>query len=346
MNEFFFNNNKEITRKIEKYNTFVSIDCILGNYPLLKCKQTKNNNVIVWRSNDYPSISQNTSVVGFISETIDKFGMGAGGSRNIGGTSSLTCELEKNIADWLKTESALIFPTGFSSNDATLQCLIRLLDDLVVFSDENNHASIINALRQSGAKREIFKHNGLQYLIKLLQEYPKKLIVLLSIHSMDSYIAPLSDVTPIKGIVAAAKECGSFTFLYEIHTIGMCELDGCNISGELGFNSETEILQITMAKDLGSIGGFIAMENVFVDAICFFYLEFVFTTALPPASIAAGTIGIKIIRSSSNQRETLQIQTPEPHRALMNNSLPVMHHSTTNVSPLLVSDTGNFETLK
>lgn len=137
------------------------------------CDQAENNKAIVWCSNDYLGMSQNPSVVRFAHETIDKFGVGAGESRNIGGTSSLTCKLEKTIAEWLKTESALIFPTGFSSNDATLQCLIRLLDGLVVFSDENNHASIINAVRQSDVKREIFKHNDVQHLSVLLQKYPK-----------------------------------------------------------------------------------------------------------------------------------------------------------------------------
>ena len=349
MHKNILNNNNEITRKTGKYLTFIPIDCVLGHYPLLKCEQVKNNNVIVWRSNDYPRISQNSSVVGFINEKIDNFGMGAGGVRNISGTSSLTIELEKSIADWLKTELILIFPTGFGSKDAALQYSILLLDDLVVFSKKNNHAFIINAVRQSAETREIVKHNGVQYLITLLQKYPqktKKLIIFVSLHSMDGNIAPISDFTPIKWIVSVAKVYGCFTFLYEMYAIDMCGSDRFNISGELGFSSEIEILQITMAKALGSVGSFIATENVFIDAIRFFHSKFVFTTTLLPASIVADTMAIKIIQSFSNQIETLQIQTPEPCRALMNNSLPVMQHSNTDVSPLLADDTGNSETLK
>ena len=228
----------------------------MGHYPLLKCEQVKNNNVIVWRSNDYKIMSQNSSIVGFINEKIDNFGMGGGEVTNISGTSSLTFELEKSLADWLKTELILIFPTGVGSNDATLQCLIRSLDDLVVFSDKNNHASIINALRQSGAKREIFKHNDVEHLTTLLQKYPKntkKLVIFESIYSMDG------DVAPIKEIVEVAKEYGCFTFLDEVHAIGMYGPEGRGISAKLGVNNEIDIIQGTMAKAIGTIGGFIAI---------------------------------------------------------------------------------------
>lgn len=343
MFEELFDRKIESIKKTGQYRIFIPIDRVQDNYPLAKCDQAKNNKAIVWCSNDYLGMSQNTSVVKFAHETIDKFGMGAGGSRNIGGTSSLTCELEKNIADWLKTESALIFPTGFSSNDATLQCLIRLLDDLIVFSDENNHASIINALRQSGAKREIFKHNDVEHLITLLQKYPKntkKLVVFESIYSMDG------DVAPIKEIVEVAKEYGCFTFLDEVHAIGMYGPEGRGISAELGVNNEIDIIQGTMAKAIGTIGGFIAGKNVIIDAIRSFAPGFIFTTALPPAIIAASTESIKIIRSSPDLREKLQVQTQKLHRALINKPIPVMQCSTTHVSPLLVGDTGNFETLK
>lgn len=337
MYEELFDRKIENIKKTGQYRIFIPIDRVQGNYPLAKCNQAKNNKVIVWCSNDYLGMSQNSSVVRFAHETIDKFGMGAGGSRNIGGTSSLTCELEKNIADWLKKESALIFPTGFSSNDATLQCLIRLLDDLVVFSDENNHASIINALRQSGAKREIFKHNDVEHLITLLQKYPKntkKLVVFESIYSMDG------DVAPIKEIVEVAKEYGCFTFLDEVHAIGMYGPEGRGISAELGVNNEIDIIQGTMAKAIGTIGGFIAAKNVIIDAIRSFAPGFIFTTALPPAIIAASTESIKIIRSSPDLRQKLQIQTQKLRRALINKSIPVMQCSTTHVLPVLVGDAG------
>ena len=341
MYEELFDQKIESIKKTGQYRIFIPIDRVQGNYPLAKCDQAKNNKAIVWCGNDYLGMSQNSSVVKFAHETIDKFGMGAGGSRNIGGTSSLTCELEKNIADWLKTESALIFPTGFSSNDATLQCLIRLLDDLVVFSDENNHASIINALRQSGAKREIFKHNDVEHLTTLLQKYPKntkKLVIFESIYSMDG------DVAPIKEIVEVAKEYGCFTFLDEVHAIGMYGPEGRGISAKLGVNNEIDIIQGTMAKAIGTIGGFIAAKNVIIDAIRSFAPGFIFTTALPPAIIAASTESIKIIRSSPDLREKLQVQTQKLRHALINNSIPVMQCSTTHVLPVLVGDAGKCKT--
>lgn len=313
MYKVFFSNKIEELKKIGQYRVFTQIDRIQGKYPLAKCEHAKGQSAIVWCSNDYLGMSEHPRVIEAAHSAIDQFGIGAGGSRNIGGTSSIACQLEQEIASWLHKDAALIFPTGFSSNDATLQCLIRLLDDVVVFSDENNHASIINAIRATNAHREIFKHNDVEHLSHLLQKYPKdqkKLVIFESVYSMDG------DVAPIKDIVQVTKENNGFTFLDEVHAIGMYGPDGRGISAELGISQDIDIIQGTMAKAIGAIGGFITGDSTIIDAIRSFAPGFIFTTALPPAIVAASMESIRIIRSSPFLRQKLQTQTLKLRQAL------------------------------
>lgn len=335
MYENIFANKIEELKKAGQYRIFIQIDRVQGKYPLAVCNRAKDQSAIVWCSNDYLGMSQNSDVIRLAHEAIDKFGMGSGGSRNIGGTSSIVCRLEEDIANWLQKDSALLFPTGFSSNDATLQCLIRLLDDVVIFSDENNHASIINGIRATNVKREIFRHNGVDHLSDLLSNYPKdqkKLIIFESVYSMDG------DVAPIAEIVDLAKKSNSFTFLDEVHAIGMYGPEGRGISAELGISDNIDLIQGTLAKAIGTIGGFIAGKSIIIDAIRSFAPGFIFTTVLPPAIIAASIESIRLIRSTPALRQQLQSQTQKLRQEFKKQAIRVMPCSTTHVLPVLIAD--------
>ncbi|ALB21841.1 5-aminolevulinate synthase [Piscirickettsia salmonis] len=193
----------EFLKKTGQYREFININRINKNYPLVYINSDKEKEAVVWCSNDYLGMSQHPLVISAMNKAINEHGAGSGGSRNIGGTHSYYLKLKKSIADWHGKELSLVFPTGYSSNDATLQCLLRVFDNCTVFSDELNHASIINGIRSTPVKRKIFKHNDVSCLEALLAVEPincPKIIVFESIYSMDG------DIAPIKDIIALAKK--------------------------------------------------------------------------------------------------------------------------------------------
>ncbi|WP_375610924.1 MULTISPECIES: 5-aminolevulinate synthase [unclassified Bartonella] len=272
--------NKVNLLKLEgNYRKFYNINRIRGSYPLACTGENLHKTVTVWCSNDYLGQAQNPEVLMKMREALDKYGAGAGGSRNIGGTYDLLFALEESLADWHGKASALVFPTGYSSNDATLQCLLRLFSDCVVFSDAQNHASLINGIKASGVSKVIFRHNDVNHLAEELARYPieqPKLIVFESVYSMDG------DVAPIREIVALAKKHNCFTFLDEVHAIGMYGPRGAGISAELGVDSHIDIIQGTLAKAVGVVGGYIASSRAVIDAVRSFASGFIFTTSMPP----------------------------------------------------------------
>lgn len=230
-------------------------------------------------SNDYLGMSQNQEVINVMGDALKEYGAGAGGSRNIGGSHKYFKLLENEIAKWHKKDSALVFPTGYSSNDASLQGLLRIFPEMIVFSDSKNHASIINALRSVKNKIEIFEHNNVKHLNELLNQYDintPKLIVFESVYSMDG------DIAPIVEIVELAKEYNSLTFLDEVHAIGMYGEEGRGYSDVVGVQEDIDIIQSTMAKGIGIIGGYITGDQLLIDVIRSYSSGFIFTTALPP----------------------------------------------------------------
>lgn len=260
-----------------QYREFVTINRLNGQYPLAKLNgQDSEKQVVVWCSNDYLGMSQNSKVTEAMHHAIKNYGAGSGGSRNIGGTHHQYNLLETSIAEWHKKESALVFPTGYSSNDATLQCLLRLFPNCVVFSDELNHASIINGIRSTNVERHIFKHNNVLHLEKLLSAQPydrAKIIVFESIYSMDG------DISPIKEIADIAHKYNALTFLDEVHAIGMYGPNGAGIAEKLGVSEQIDIIQGTMAKGIGVIGGYITGTSLLIDAVRSFAPGFIFTTS-------------------------------------------------------------------
>ncbi|EKU48207.1 5-aminolevulinate synthase [Staphylococcus massiliensis] len=315
------------------YRIFTQINRVNTKYPLAKSEN--NDDIIVFCSNDYLGMSQNNKVLNTMIRVLKEYGAGSGGSRNIGGTHKYFSLLEKEISDWHNKESALIFPTGYSSNDATLQGLLRTFPNMIVFSDEKNHASIINGLRSVKNNKEIFKHNDLSHLEALLKKYDyeiPKLIVFESIYSMDG------DVAPIKEIVALAKKYNALTFLDEVHAIGMYGKEGAGYSSLLNVQHEIDVIQSTMAKGIGIIGGYIAGDKYLIDVIRSFSSGFIFTTALPPVIVAGCLESIKHLRNSSIERELLHEKTRYLREKLSLNGIIVLKESTTHILPIIIGD--------
>lgn len=320
-----------------QYRTFVTLNRICGQYPLARLEGSDAQSVVVWCSNDYLGMSQHPVVLQAMHEAIDIYGAGSGGSRNIGGTYGLYGQLERSLADWHGKESALVFPTGFSSNDATLQCLLRQIPDCVVISDEKNHASIISGIRAASAERPVFRHNDLAHLEELLTRYPHerpKIVVFESVYSMDGDVAPIAD------IVALARHHNALTYLDEVHAVGMYGPRGAGLAAQVGVADQVDVIQGTMAKAIGVIGGYIAGAQWLVDAIRSFATGFIFTTSLPPAVAAGCLASLEHLKGQSAERDRLHAQTRRLRQALAERRIPVMACSATHVLPVLVGDAG------
>lgn len=319
-----------------QYREFVTINRINGQYPLAILNGQKDEKpVVVWCSNDYLGMSQHHAVTEAMHEAIRMFGAGSGGSRNIGGTHYHYAALEASLAEWHGKEAALVFPTGYSSNDATLQCLLRLFPNCIVFSDELNHASIINGIRSCKVERKIFKHNDVEHLEELLAAQPHdraKIIVFESVYSMDG------DIAPIKEIADLAHKYNAMTFLDEVHATGMYGPRGAGIASLLGIADRIDIIQGTMAKAIGVIGGYIASSALLVDAIRSFASGFIFTTSLPPAVVAACHASVEHLKSSDKERIALHEKTNMLRESLSHAHISIMKSSETHILPVLVGE--------
>ncbi|WP_328782876.1 5-aminolevulinate synthase [Streptomyces canus] len=320
-----------------QYREFVDIDRRAGAYPtaLRRLADGTRREVTVWCSNDYLGMSQHPKVLEAMHRAVDEYGAGSGGSRNIGGTHAHYRALETSLAEWHGKEAALVFPTGYGSNDATLQCLLRLLPDPIVLSDELNHASLINGIRSTRAERAVFRHNDVDHLRELLTAQPHdraKIVVFESVYSMDG------DVAPIEEIAELAREHNALTFLDEVHAIGMYGPRGSGLAADLGVDHLVDIVQGTMAKAIGVIGGYIAGSATLVDAVRSFASGFIFTTSLPPAVVAACHASVEHLKNSEAERRTLHDKTRRLRDALAAAGITVMPCSTTHVLPVLVGE--------
>ncbi|WP_338884337.1 5-aminolevulinate synthase [Xenorhabdus sp. TH1] len=318
-----------------QYRTFTYLNRRCGDYPLATLGDNNENSVVVWCSNDYLGMSENMFVRQAMHDAIESHGAGSGGSRNIGGSHEIYQHLEAELAGWHYKEAALVFPTGFGSNDATIQCLLRLFPDLVVISDELNHASIVNGIRATKNQREVFKHNDTEDLEHILQQYPNerpKLIIFESIYSMDGDIAPLEE------IVALAKKYNAMTFLDEVHAIGMYGPKGAGIAAKKNISHKIDIIQGTMAKAIGIIGGYIAANSIIIDSIRSFATGFIFTTSLPPCIAAGSLVSIKYIKENDILREQLHSNTRLIRELFAEKGIPVMPCSETHILPVLIGD--------
>jgi 5-aminolevulinate synthase len=318
-----------------RYRVFTDIVRQRGAYPNADCHMESDpRQVTVWCSNDYLGMSQNPKVLAAMRDAIDRAGAGSGGTRNISGTTHYHVELEAELADLHGKEAALLFTSGFISNDATLSTLAKLLPGLIIFSDELNHASMIEGMRRGGCDKRVFRHNDLADLEAQLKQADRKapkLIAFESVYSMDG------DFGPVAAICDLAEKYGALTYLDEVHGVGLYGPRGAGVAARDGAMHRVDIIEGTLAKAFGVMGGYIATNADIVDCIRSFAPGFIFTTSLPPA-IAAGVLAsVRHLKESDVERTALLERAEKLKRLLAAADLPVMP-SPSHVVPVLVGD--------
>jgi 5-aminolevulinate synthase len=284
-----------------RYREFLSLQRIAGSYPYA-IRSSDNKKIIMWCINDYIGMSQKDFVINSSVETTKKMGTGAGGTRNIGGNNSNIVELEKLLANFHNKEKALVFTSGYVANDTTLSSLVRIIPDLVFFSDEDNHASIIHGIKNSRAEKYIYKHldaTDLELQLKKVDINRPKIIVFESVYSMDGLESPVAN------IVELAKKYNALTYIDEVHTVGLYGKTGSGIASLRGYENEIDIIQGTLGKAIGVIGGYITGKDKIIDAVRLSAPGFIFTTAMNPSAAAAAIASISYIMNNSSDRDLL-----------------------------------------
>ncbi|MFI9503675.1 5-aminolevulinate synthase [Nocardia sp. NPDC052566] len=313
---------------------YLEIERIAGRFPAARRRHDGGPvEINVWCSNDYLGMGQHPSVLAAMRDTLGEFGAGAGGSRNIGGTNTYHAELERELADLHGKEDALLFTSGYTANDGSLSVLAGL-DDCLVFSDEKNHASIIDGLRHSGAEKRIFRHNDAAHLAELAAADPDrpKMIVTESIYSMDGDVAPLAEIAEI------ARRHRAMTFLDEVHAVGMYGPQGAGIAARLGLSAEFTVIMGTLAKGFGTTGGYIAGPAPLIDVVRGLSRSFIFTTALPPALVAGALAAVRHLRASDIERDRLRANAHLMHGLLRAHGIPFLSDESHIVSVLVGDD--------
>jgi 5-aminolevulinate synthase len=318
-----------------RYRVFAELERIAGRYPFAIWQSPQGpRDVVIWCSNDYLGMSQHPKVVGAMIEAAARMGTGAGGTRNIAGTNSPLVELERALADLHGKDSALTFTSGYVSNQAGISAIARLIPDCLILSDELNHNSMIEGVRQSGMDRKIWRHNDLVDLERLLAaEAPgrPKLIVFESLYSMDG------DIAPIGGICDLAERYGALTYCDEVHAVGMYGPRGAGVAARDGVMHRVDVIEGTLAKAFGCLGGYIAGSSNLIDAVRSYAPGFIFTTALPPPICAAATAAIQHLKASQWERESHQKRAARVKSVLSGAGLPIMQ-TDTHIIPVMVGD--------
>src|SRR6218665_3564034 len=310
-------------RAEKRYRVFADLERVAGKFPTAIYRDQSDNarEITIWCSNDYLGMGQHPVTIAAMQETAGKLGVGAGGTRNISGTNRPLVELERSLADLHRKEGALVFTSGFVSNEAAIATIARLLPDCIIFSDQLNHASMIQGVRQSGMEKKIFRHNDVAHLRDLLAATDRKrpkLICFESVYSMDG------DVAPIREICDLAEEFGALTYIDEVHAVGMYGPRGGGIAEREGLMERIDIIEGTLAKGFGVMGGYIAANKAIIDAVRSYAPEFIFTTALPPALCAAARASIEHLKASTVEREGQQRQAQPTKDIDRKSGLPVL----------------------
>ncbi len=319
-----------------RYRVFIDILRNKGAYPNARCFAGHNGpkDITVWCSNDYLAMGQHPKVIEAMEAALHDVGAGSGGTRNIGGNTHYHIDLERELADLHDKDGALLFTSGYVSNDATLSTLAKVLPGCVIFSDELNHASMIAGIRNSGAEKRVWRHNDLVHLEELLAEADAdvpKLIAFESVYSMDG------DVAPIHAICDLAEKYNALTYIDEVHAVGMYGPRGGGISDRDEAAQRITIIEGTLGKAFGVMGGYIAADAKIIDVIRSYAPGFIFTTSLSPVLVAGVLASVRHLKASSAERDAQQASAQFLKTSFAEAGLPVMP-STTHIVPLMIGD--------
>jgi len=318
-----------------RYRVFADLKRVRGQFPkAIWTGPQGEHEVTVWCSNDYLGQGQNPVVLQAMHEALDRVGAGSGGTRNISGTTHHHVELEAELADLHGKEAALLFTSGYVSNEATLETLQKILPGLVVFSDALNHASMIAGIRHGGCEKHIFRHNDLEHLEQLLKAVPPKtpkLIAFESVYSMDG------DIADLRGLVDLAQRYGAMTYLDEVHAVGMYGKRGGGVAERDGVMGEIDIIEGTLGKAFGVMGGYIAANATIIDAIRSYAHGFIFTTSLPPVLTAGALASVRYLKEHDEVRQRHQERAATLKKRFAEAGLPVMP-SVSHIVPVLVGN--------
>ena len=319
-----------------RYRTFIDIERRKGQFPHATWTRPDGSqqDITVWCGNDYLGMGQHPVVLNAMHEALNATGAGSGGTRNISGTTVYHKRLEAELADLHDKEAALVFTSAYIANDATLSTLPRLFPGLIIYSDELNHASMIEGIRRNGGAKRVFKHNDLADLrAKLAADDPAapKLIAFESVYSMDG------DFGPISGIVELAEEFGALTYLDEVHAVGMYGPRGGGVAQKLGLSDRIDIINGTLGKAYGVMGGYIAASAKMCDAVRSYAPGFIFTTSLPPVVAAGAAASVAHLKTDQALRDLHQERAAVLKLRLKGMGLPIIDHGS-HIVPVIVGD--------
>jgi 5-aminolevulinate synthase len=319
-----------------RYRVFADLKRVRGRFPraIRRRADGSEQEVVVWCSNDYLGMGQHPAVLEAMKAEVDAAGAGAGGTRNISGTTRSAVDLEAELASWHRKEAALLFTSGYVANEATLSTLQRILPGLIIFSDSLNHASMIAGIRHGGGERHIYAHNDLEHLERLLAAAPAgapKLVAFESVYSMDG------DIADLKGTIALARKYGAMTYLDEVHAVGLYGPTGAGVAERDGVLDGIDIVECTLGKAIGVMGGYIAADAVIVDAVRSWASGFIFTTSLPPALTAGALASVRHLKAHPELREAHQERAAALKARFRAAGIPVME-SESHIVPVFVGD--------
>ena len=317
-----------------RYRVFIDILRTKGSFPNANCFHGHNGPkpITVWCSNDYLAMGQHPDVIAAMEEALHEVGAGSGGTRNISGNTHYHTQLEAELASLHGKDGALLFTSGFVSNEAALSTLGKLLPGCIIFSDELNHASMIAGIKNSGCEKRVFRHNDLEHLEQLLAEVPAdapKLIAFESVYSMDGDIAPIAEICDL------ADKYEALTYLDEVHAVGMYGAHGGGISERDGVADRITIIEGTLGKAFGVMGGYVAAERTIIDCIRSYAPGFIFTTSLSPVLVAGALASVRHLKESNEEREAQQASAAMLKAKFAEAGLPVKP-GVTHIVPLLI----------